>query len=283
MTIHFDIPTCPDILQIARVRVRINKGGCLHFETSPGELGSAFHKEDRKQDSPSLRIRKVIFQMKQIRILIADDHAVTRDGLKAILEAEKEFKVVAIAQNGEEALRKIAETSPDAILLDGDMPKLNGLQVMELTKEKMENACFLLLSSYHDDRLALEALKKGATGFLLKDWEKEDITRAVQACARGIMIFPDSIAPAAIAHSKKREGVPFPDGPGRRSSSLYGRRNEKQRNRRGALPIRRNDPQLYKLHLQKTRCPQTCRSDRSVQKKKRALVVKREARFLSNL
>ncbi|WP_347861676.1 response regulator transcription factor [Salimicrobium sp. PL1-032A] len=133
--------------------------------------------------------------MKQIRILIADDHAVTRDGLKAILEAEKEFKVVAIAQNGEEALRKIAETSPDAILLDGDMPKLNGLQVMELTKEKMENACFLLLSSYHDDRLALEALKKGATGFLLKDWEKEDITRAVQACARGIMIFPDSIAP----------------------------------------------------------------------------------------
>ncbi|SDJ79062.1 response regulator [Salimicrobium halophilum] len=133
--------------------------------------------------------------MRPIRIMIADDHAVNRDGLKTILSEESDFEVVAIAKNGEEALKKMEDTAPDVILLDWKMPGLSGIQVMEQTREEMKDSCFLILSSHHDDLLALEALKKGATGFLLKDWETEDIIRAVRACARGIMIFPDYIAP----------------------------------------------------------------------------------------
>ncbi|SIS65847.1 two component transcriptional regulator, LuxR family [Salimicrobium flavidum] len=140
--------------------------------------------------------RKVISIMKPIRLLIADDHAIVRDGFHTILSGQPGFEVVALAKNGEEAWERLEKHKPEIAILDWDMPGKNGIEVMEEALEKELPSSFLILSSYQDDQLALEALKKGANGFLLKDWETEDIIQTVKDCAKGKLIFPASMGPA---------------------------------------------------------------------------------------
>ncbi|SIS86053.1 response regulator [Salimicrobium salexigens] len=128
--------------------------------------------------------------MKPIRILVADDHAVIRDGFHTILSTDKDMEVTAVAKDGAEALEQLKQYAPDVALIDWDMPGMNGLKVMQKAIAEGIGSSFVILSSYHDDHLAIEAFKKGANGFLLKNKEAENIILTVKGCAKGKLIFP---------------------------------------------------------------------------------------------
>ncbi|WP_128102324.1 response regulator transcription factor [Paenibacillus sp. DCT19] len=120
-----------------------------------------------------------------IRILIADDHLVVREGLKLILETNSRYTVVAEASNGVEALQLADAYSPDIILLDLNMPKLDGLATMTGLKEKGHDMPVIILTTYNEDDMMIRGLALGAKGYLLKDTGREMIFRSIEAAMRG--------------------------------------------------------------------------------------------------
>ena len=121
----------------------------------------------------------------ETRIVIADDHSIFRKGLKAIIEAEKSLLVIAEAANGEEALSKIEELRPDVAILDVDMPKMDGFQVVkELRRRRIPVAC-IFLTIHSEEDVFNEALNLGVKGYVLKDSSSTDIVNAIQALREG--------------------------------------------------------------------------------------------------
>ncbi|MCM3732420.1 response regulator transcription factor [Fictibacillus nanhaiensis] len=120
-----------------------------------------------------------------ISILIVDDHAILRDGLKNILSFEEDIKVVGEATSGEEALKFADELSPDVIIMDINLPGMNGVETTALIKAKNPDARILVLTMYTHDEYLLSALKAGADGYLLKDAPSEHVVDAIKAVYRG--------------------------------------------------------------------------------------------------
>ena len=119
------------------------------------------------------------------RIAIADDHSIFRKGLRAIIEAEQSLLVIAEAANGEEALRNIEELRPDVAILDVDMPKVDGLQVVkELQRRRIPVECIFLTIHSEEDVLN-EALSLGVKGYVLKESSSTDIVNAIHALRQG--------------------------------------------------------------------------------------------------
>lgn len=120
--------------------------------------------------------------MEKIRVLIADDHTLVREGLRAILELAEDVEVVGEAKDGEEAVRKAHELTPDIVLMDVKMPNMDGLQATRLIKEELPQVDVVMLTMYADDEYALEAIKGGATGYILKNTPRDtllDILRRI--------------------------------------------------------------------------------------------------------
>jgi two-component system response regulator NreC len=128
-----------------------------------------------------------------IRILIADDHGVMRAGLKAILEDEPIVEVVGEAASGEEVLQKSALLQPDIILLDIGMPEMDGIEVMRHLKKETYQGKVLILSVYEDESLLREAIRAGASGYIVKRAAGEELMDAIQAVSRGYMYIHPSI------------------------------------------------------------------------------------------
>jgi DNA-binding NarL/FixJ family response regulator len=121
----------------------------------------------------------------ETRIVIADDHAIFRRGLRAIIEAEKGLLVIAEAANGEEALRKIEELKPDVAILDVDMPKMDGFQVVkDLKRMRIPIEC-IFLTIHSEEDIFNEALNLGVNGYVLKDSSSTDIVNAIHALRQG--------------------------------------------------------------------------------------------------
>lgn len=120
-----------------------------------------------------------------ISILIVDDHAILRDGLKNILSFEEDIKVVGEATSGEEALKFADELSPDVIIMDINLPGMNGVETTAHIKAKNPDARILVLTMYTHDEYLLSALKAGADGYLLKDAPSEHVVDAIKAVYRG--------------------------------------------------------------------------------------------------
>ncbi len=120
-----------------------------------------------------------------MRILIADDHGIVRSGLRLLLERQQGIEVVGEASDGVEALEMTIRERPDLAILDVKMPKLTGLQATRQIKEQAPEVSVLILSMHDDERYLFEALKAGASGYVLKAQADEDLLDAVHAVERG--------------------------------------------------------------------------------------------------
>jgi DNA-binding NarL/FixJ family response regulator len=142
--------------------------------------------------------------MKKIRVLIADDHPVVREGLAGMLAGQPDFEVVGMAANGEMALVLHNELSPDVTLMDLQMPGRDGVGAIEAIKARNSSAQILVLTTYDSDADILRAIEAGATGYLLKDTPREELFRAIRATAAGDSV----LAPTVTARLMTRMRSP---------------------------------------------------------------------------
>ena len=119
------------------------------------------------------------------RILLADDHKITRQGLRSLLEKQKDMEVVAEADNGRAAVRLAAELGPDIVIMDVTMKDLNGAEATRQILAKSQDVKIIALSMHSDAIYVTEMLKSGASGYLLKDCAFEELTRAIRTVAEG--------------------------------------------------------------------------------------------------
>jgi two-component system response regulator NreC len=120
-----------------------------------------------------------------IRVLIADDHTIVRSGVHLLLETEPDFVVVGEALNGKEAIQLAESLKPDLVLMDIAMPEVDGLEATRQIKENCPEINILVLTMHRSDEYFLEILKAGASGYILKTAETEELLQAARATARG--------------------------------------------------------------------------------------------------
>ena len=141
-----------------------------------------------------------------IRLLIADDHPVVRDGLTGMFAADPDFSVVGEAADGSQALRVAEAVRPDVILMDLRMPGMDGVTAIAELARRGNPARVLVLTTYDTDSYVLPAIEAGATGYLLKDAPRDELLRAVRAAAAGQSVLAPSVATRLM--SRVREPAP---------------------------------------------------------------------------
>jgi len=125
-----------------------------------------------------------------IRVIIADDHPLSRDGLRQYLQMEGDMEVVGEAANGRELLALLERThpQPDVAVVDARMPEMDGLEATRMIRERFPGVGVLMLSAFDDQWLVMEALRAGARGYALKDKDPAHLVRAIRAAAGGEMV-----------------------------------------------------------------------------------------------
>ena len=132
--------------------------------------------------------------MSSIRIVLADDHPVVREGLRGMLSGQPDFKVVGEAESGAEAVVLAEQLQPDVILMDLRMPGMDGVAAIEAIRDRMLTTHVLVLTTYDSDADILRAVEAGATGYLLKDTPRQELFRAVRAAAQGESVLAPAVA-----------------------------------------------------------------------------------------
>lgn len=141
-----------------------------------------------------------------IRVLLADDHSIVREGVRGMLEAEPDIIVVAEASSGTEAVDAVADQEIDVVLMDLRMPRLDGVAATEQIRERQPSAVVVVLTTYETDADILRAVDAGAAGYLLKDVSRADLVDAVRAAAAGETV----LTPAVVSRLVKRVRNPRP-------------------------------------------------------------------------
>ena len=126
----------------------------------------------------------------QIKLIIADDHILFIDGLKLLLREEKDMALINIANDGKELLDIMHQQLPDVVLLDINMPKINGLDAVRFIKQSYPAVMVIMLSTYNEDHLIEKAKQYGANGYLLKNSSKEELLQTIHLVAEGHSCFP---------------------------------------------------------------------------------------------
>ena len=179
-----------------------------------------------------------------IRVLVADDQALVRAGFKALLDAREDIEVVGEAADGAEALSLAKTLQPDVVLMDIRMPVLDGLQATrEITADpRLERVRILILTTFQLDEYLFEALRYGASGFLVKDTEPADLVTAVRVVAAGDSLISPGMTRRLIAEFASRSKAPRPAAElgvlterEARGGSPGGRRPDKRGDRRAAV------------------------------------------------
>jgi len=159
-----------------------------------------------------------------IRVLIADDQAITRSGLRALLEDGSGIDIVGEARDGAECLALAEETQPDVVLMDLRMPVLNGIEATRRIHRSQPHVGILVLTVFADDTSVFPAIRAGARGYLLKDAAAEELRQAVRTVARGGAIFSPEIATKVMRYlsttSRPEPGPDFDELTGRERAVL---------------------------------------------------------------
>jgi DNA-binding NarL/FixJ family response regulator len=161
-----------------------------------------------------------------LRLVIADDQASVREGLVLLLGGLPGIEVVGAAADGEQALTQVAEHGPDAILLDLNMPVLDGIGATRRLVAEHPKVAIVVLTTYVDDANVLEALKAGARSYLTKDADRTDIARALQAAVAGLTVFDPRVHDTLLAATITPAPAAGPTGPGTLPDGLTQREAE---------------------------------------------------------
>jgi DNA-binding NarL/FixJ family response regulator len=132
--------------------------------------------------------------MSRIKLMIADDHKLFREGLKALLAVTDDIEIVAEAEDGNSALKKCQELQPEIILMDINMPGLNGIYATQQILEKFPQIGIIMLTMLEDDTSVFNAMRAGARGYLLKGADPQEVLRVIRAVAEGQALFGPAIA-----------------------------------------------------------------------------------------
>jgi DNA-binding NarL/FixJ family response regulator len=143
-----------------------------------------------------------------IRVLLADDHNLVRQGIRTLLEISGEFEIVGEAQDGEQALSMIEKERPHVVLLDVRMPRLTGIDVLRAARPRFPEIGFILLTTFDEDAVVLDAVRLGAQGFLLKDVSLEQLSSAVRTVASGGSLILPAVT-ARVLRGLEKEPVRF--------------------------------------------------------------------------
>jgi len=134
-----------------------------------------------------------------VRVLVVDDQRLMRDGIASLLEMQDAIEVVGTASNGQEALEKAVSLRPDVILMDVRMPVMDGVVATGQVRRQLPSCRILMLTTFDDEEYIIDALRAGASGYLLKDLPAPDLARAVQAVYKGIYQLDPTVASKVIA------------------------------------------------------------------------------------
>ena len=144
-----------------------------------------------------------------IRVAIADDHAVVRQGLRTFLELQDDMEVVGEAVDGEEAVALVERTTPDVVLLDLVMPRVDGIEATRRIRDVAPATRILVLTSFADDHTVLPAVRAGAAGYLLKDVQPPELARAIRTVHAGEALLAPAVA-TMLAAARAEDGTPGP-------------------------------------------------------------------------
>lgn len=153
--------------------------------------------------------------MTAIKVLLAEDHIITRQGIRKLLEDEADIQVVGEAGDGEEAVKMVSEKQPDLVIMDIAMPKLNGIGATKKIKAMNPTIAVLILTAYDDDEYIFGLLDAGAAGYLLKTAGGDDLIRAIKSVFKGELVLDPAVVKKVIdrvkSQGKTREPVKAQD------------------------------------------------------------------------
>jgi DNA-binding NarL/FixJ family response regulator len=162
--------------------------------------------------------------MKRIRVLLADDHKIVRDGLRLLIDGQRDMRVVGEAGNGREALRQAHDLEPEVVVMDLSMPELNGLQATERLKAEQPGIKVVALTLHEDASYLLQLCKAGAVGYVLKRSAGDDLIQAIRTVAGGGLHLDATLASKALmarpGNSPNKDGLPCGDLSGREKEVL---------------------------------------------------------------
>ena len=141
-----------------------------------------------------------MIKMEPLRILVAEDHPLFRKGMISLLSSVPEFEVVGEAATGEEAIARAADLQPDVVLMDLQMPEVNGIEATRRILQESPSVRVLVVTLFEDDESVFMALKAGARGYVLKDADEEEMVHAIRAVGKGEAIFSPAVATRVLAY-----------------------------------------------------------------------------------
>lgn len=199
--------------------------------------------------------------MDVINVVLADDHVLVRDGIKALLEDQHGIKVIDEASNGKEALEVIANTKPHLLIVDIRMPEMNGIEVVRIINNKYKDVKTLVLSMHDSEEYVIQAIQAGADGYLLKGASKDEFLKALHTVAAGGKYFTGDVSSiimnnfvnGVVKSSPKKEAVEDPFNLTKREKQILNLVLQLKNNKDIAeeLNISRRTAEVHRFNLMK--------------------------------